>query len=118
VSYFVQDPKTRAWVHTNAVQSPGRQHDPRGLCSATDGCTPIRNPFWRGKGDRNRRGCRVSSTGKPTPVLNSWGKLLGRATTFSIPGIGLNVPIASPTTLKETTASAPTRPAPRARTPR
>jgi hypothetical protein len=97
VSYFIQDPKTKAWVHTTLFKVPAGS-----LIHVTvlgyDGCTPIRNPFWS----------RVTGTvgnveyvnGKPTPVLNSWGSCsVGH--TFSIPGIGLNVPIASPTSLKD-----------------
>ena len=97
VSYFIQDPKTHAWVHTTLFKVPAGS-----MIHVTvlgyDGCTPIRNPFWS----------RVTGTvgnvefinGKATPVLNSWGSCsVGH--TFSIPGIGLNVPIASPTTLKE-----------------
>jgi hypothetical protein len=97
VSYFIQDPKTKAWVHTTLFKVPAGS-----MIHVTvlgyDGCTPIRNPFWS----------RVTGTvgnveyvnGKATPVLNSWGGCtVGH--TFSIPGIGLNVPIASPTSLKD-----------------
>lgn len=95
VSYFIQDPRTHKWVHTTLFQVPaGSTIDVTIL--GYDGCTPLRNPYW-GK---------VTGTignveyvdGKPTPLLNSWGKC-SVAHTFSIPGIGLNVPVASPTTL-------------------
>jgi hypothetical protein len=95
VSYFIQNPHTKAWVHTTLFQVPAGS-TVHVTIFGYDGCTPLRNPFW-GK---------VSGTignveyvnGKPTPLLNSWGACsVGH--TFSIPGIGLNVPVASPTSL-------------------
>jgi hypothetical protein len=58
-----------------------------------DGCTPLRNPVWG----------QVTGTigdveyvnGKPYHEINSWqGCNIGH--TFSIPGINLNVPMATP----------------------
>ena len=95
VSYFIQDPKTHKWVHTTLFQVPaGSTIDVTIL--GYDGCTPLRNPYW-GK-VTGTTGNVEYVNGKPTPVLNSWGQC-SVAHTFSIPGIGLNVPVASPTTL-------------------
>jgi hypothetical protein len=93
VSYFIQDPTTRQWVHTTLFKVPaGSQVDM--TIYGYDGCTPLRNPYWG----------RVSGTignvayenGKPITQLNSWAGC-NVAHTFSIPGIGLNVPMGSPT---------------------
>ena len=92
VSYFIQDPKTRGWIHTTLFKVPaGSKIDMTIL--GYDGCTPLRNPYFS----------RVTGTlggveyvnGKPVKVINSWsGCNVGH--TFSIPGINLNVPMASP----------------------
>jgi len=97
VSYFIKDPKTGAWVHTTLFQVPAGSRINVTILGY-DGCTPLRNPFW-GK-VTGTIGDVEYVNGVPTPVLNSWGACsVGH--TFSIPGIGLNVPVASPTTLKE-----------------
>jgi len=97
VSYFIKSPKTGAWVHTTLFKVPaGTKVNVTIL--GYDGCTPLRNPYWG----------RVTGTignveyvnGKPVSALNSWsGCNVGH--TFSIPGIGLNAPMGSPTTLKQ-----------------
>jgi hypothetical protein len=65
-----------------------------------DGCTPLRNPFFG----------QVTGTignveyinGKRVSTLNSWATCaVGH--TFSIPSVGLNVPMGSPTTLAANT---------------
>ncbi|MHB1594749.1 MAG: hypothetical protein ACYCO9_10960 [Streptosporangiaceae bacterium] len=95
VSYFIQDPKSHKWVHTTLFQVPaGSTIDVTIL--GYDGCTPLRNPFW-GK-ITGTAGNVEYVNGKPVSLLNSWGQC-SVAHTFSIPGIGLNVPVASPTTL-------------------
>jgi hypothetical protein len=96
VSYFIKDPKTGAWVHTTLFQVPAGSRINVTILGY-DGCTPLRNPFW-GK-VTGTIGDVEYINGKSTSVLNSWGSCsVGH--TFSIPGIGLNVPIASPTTVK------------------
>lgn len=93
VSYFIQNPVTDRWVHTTLFQVPAgsRIHV---TILGYDGCTPLRNPFW-GK-VTGTIGDVEYINGKPAPVLNSWSQCsVGH--TFSIPGIGLNVPVASPT---------------------
>jgi hypothetical protein len=92
VSYFVQSPTTHQWVHTTVFSVPAGSRIDMTIYGY-DGCTPLRNPYWG----------RVTGTiggveyvdGKPYSSLNSWGGChVGH--TFSIPGIGLNVPMASP----------------------
>ena len=99
VSYFIQDPTTKKWLHTTLFQVPAGS-----MIHVTilgyDGCTPLRNPLW-GK-ITGTVGNVEYINGKPAPVLNSWGGC-NVAHTFSIPGIGLNVPVASPTTLAANT---------------
>jgi hypothetical protein len=58
-----------------------------------DGCTPLRNPIW---GQVTGTVGNVASVdGKPVSSIDSWsGCNVGH--TFSIPGINLNVPMASP----------------------
>jgi hypothetical protein len=97
VSYFIKSPQTGQWVHTTLFQVPaGSKVDITIL--GYDGCTPLRNPYWG----------RVTGTvgdveyvnGKPTPVLDSWGACsVGH--TFTMPGLNINVPVASPTTLAQ-----------------
>ena len=92
VTYFIRNPTTGAWVHTTLFQVPaGSRVDM--TVFGFDGCTPLRNPVWG----------QVTGTignveyvdGKPYHVLDSWGGCnVGH--TFSIPGINLNVPMASP----------------------
>lgn len=92
VSYFIQDPKTHAWIHTTLFKVPaGSKIDV--TVYGYDGCTPLRNPYFS----------KVTGTiggvayvnGKPVTQLSSWAAC-NVAHTFSIPGINLNVPIASP----------------------
>jgi len=97
VSYFIQDPKTKAWVHTTLFQVPAGSRVNVTILGY-DGCTPLRNPFW-GK-ITGTIGNVEYINGKPAPVLDSWNNC-SVAHTFSIPGIGLNVPVASPTTLAD-----------------
>jgi hypothetical protein len=92
VSYFIQNPTTHQWEHTTVFSVPAGSRIDMTIYGY-DGCTPLRNPYWG----------RVTGTiggveyvdGKPYKELNSWaGCHVGH--TFSIPGIGLNVPMASP----------------------
>jgi len=92
VSYFIQDPKTRKWVHTTQFQVPaGSKIDM--TVYGYDGCTPLRNQFWGKVTGTIGQVARVD--GKPVSQLNSWAGC-NVAHTFSIPGINLNVPMASP----------------------
>jgi hypothetical protein len=92
VSYFIQDPKTHAWIHTTIFKVPaGSKIDM--TIYGYDGCTPLRNPYW-GK-VTGTIGEVEDVNGKPYSQLNSWAGC-HVAHTFSIPGINLNVPMASP----------------------
>ena len=92
VSYFIQNPKTHAWVHTTLFKVPaGSKIDM--TIYGYDGCTPLRNPVF-GEVTGTIGGVE-DVNGKPVKVLNSWsGCNVGH--TFSIPGIGLNAPMATP----------------------
>jgi hypothetical protein len=92
VSYFIQDPSTGKWIHTTLFKVPaGSKIDM--TIYGYDGCTPLRNPYFS----------KVTGTiggvayvnGKPESQINSWSGC-NVAHTFSIPGINLNVPMASP----------------------
>jgi hypothetical protein len=97
VSYFIQDPKTKQWVHTTYFKVPaGATVNVTVL--GYDGCTPLRNPFW-GKVTGTIGNTEVVD-GKTVRALDSW-RSCSVGHTFSIPGIGLNVPMGSPTTVQE-----------------
>src|SRR5215472_321648 len=65
VSYFIQDPKTKAWVHTTLFKVPAGSTI-HVTVLGYDGCTPIRNPFWgRGPGPF---GTGDFDNGNPPPV--------------------------------------------------
>jgi hypothetical protein len=92
VSYFIKNPTTGKWDHTTIFQVPANTQVNMTILGY-DGCTPLRNPFW-GKVTGTIGGYELVD-GKKTRVLNSYsGCNVGH--TFSIPGIGLNVPMGSP----------------------
>jgi hypothetical protein len=97
VSYFIKSPQTGAWVHTTLFKVPAATRVNVTILGY-DGCTPLRNPFW-GKVS-GTTGNVEHVNGKPVSVLDSWGQC-AVAHTFSIRGIGLNVPVASPTTFQQ-----------------
>lgn len=92
VSYFIKSPTTGQWVHTTLFTVPaGSRIDMTVL--GYDGCTPLRNPIF-GQVSGTIGGV-VYVDGKPVSALNSWsGCNVGH--TFSIPQLGLNVPMGSP----------------------
>jgi len=97
VSYFIQDPRTKQWVHTTYFAVPAATKVNMTI-EGYDGCTPLRNPVWN----------QVTGTiggveyvnGKPTSNLDSWAGCNVQHT-FTMAGLGINVPIASPTTLSQ-----------------
>ncbi len=97
VSYFIQNPQTKQWVHTTYFAVPANTKVNMTILGY-DGCTPLRNPIFG----------QVSGTigdveyvnGTPVSLLNSWSGCNVQHT-FTMPALGINVPIASPTTLKE-----------------
>ncbi|HUZ22600.1 MAG TPA: hypothetical protein VMV07_02430 [Streptosporangiaceae bacterium] len=109
VSYFIKSPTTQQWVHTTLFKVPAGTRVNVTILGY-DGCTPLRNPFWS----------KVTGTvgnvayvnGKPQSVINSWsGCNVGH--TFSIPGIGLNVPMATPPLTANLCGSSPCTAGPR-----
>ena len=105
VSYFVQDPKTRAWVHTTLFQVPAHTRVNMTILGY-DGCTPARNNFWsqvQGTLGNSMTVQQFKTVGKPLgpavrqSVRNTWSDCsVGH--TFAIPSLHLFVPIASPNT--------------------
>jgi hypothetical protein len=92
VSYFIQNPQTKQWEHTTLFKVPAGSRIDMTIYGY-DGCTPLRNPLF-GK-VTGTIGQVEYVNGKPVSVINSWsGCNVGH--TFSIPGINLNVPMASP----------------------
>jgi hypothetical protein len=103
VSYFIKSPTTGKWVHTTLFQVPaGTTVDMTIL--GYDGCTPLRNPLWSKV--TGTYGNHAYVNGKPVTAINSWtGCNVGH--TFSIPGIGLNVPMATPSLTANLCATSP-----------
>jgi hypothetical protein len=97
VSYFIQNPQTHQWVHTTNFRVPAGSKINVTILGY-DGCTPLRNQVW-GK-VTGTIGGNMSVNGQSVTQLNSWSECsVGH--TFAIPAIGLNIPVASPTTFKE-----------------
>jgi hypothetical protein len=92
VSYFIQNPKTHAWIHTTLFRVPaGSKIDM--TIYGYDGCTPLRNQVF-GQVTGTIGGVE-DVNGKPVKVINSWsGCNVGH--TFSIPTLNVNVPMKSP----------------------
>ena len=92
VSYFIKSPTTGQWVHTTLFTLPaGSKIDMTIL--GYDGCTPLRNPVFS-KVTGTTGGVEYVN-GKPVSAINSWsGCNVGH--TFSIPQLGVNVPMATP----------------------
>jgi hypothetical protein len=93
VSYFVQSPTTHQWVHTTLFKVPAGSRIDMTIYGY-DGCTPLRNNLWGQV--MGTIGNVAYEDGKPFKALNSYSGC-NVAHTFSIPGIGLNVPMGSPT---------------------
>lgn len=97
VTYFIQNPQTKQWVHTTYFAVPANTKVNMTIYEY-DGCTPLRNPVW-GHVSGTMGGVEYVN-GTPVSFLNSW-QVCGVAHTFTMPALGINVPLASPTTLKE-----------------
>jgi hypothetical protein len=97
VTFFIQSPQTHQWVHTTNFSVPaGSKVNVTVL--GYDGCTPLRNQLWGLV--TGTVGNSMTVNGKTVKVLNSWAEC-SVAHTFAIPSLGINVPMASPTTLAE-----------------
>jgi hypothetical protein len=97
VSYFIQDPRTKQWVHTTYFEVPAATRVNVTILGY-DGCTPLRNPVW-GQVTGTIGGVEYVN-GKPESLLNSWAQCSVQHT-FTMSALGINVPIASPTTYSE-----------------
>jgi hypothetical protein len=97
VSYFIQNPQTKQWVHTTYFAVPSATKVNMTIYGY-DGCSALRNPVW-GKVTGTIGGVEYVD-GKATSLLNSWSGCNVQHT-FTMAGLGINVPIASPTTLSQ-----------------
>jgi hypothetical protein len=106
VSYFIQDPQTKQWVHTTYFAVPA-DTKVNVTILGYDGCTPLRNPLWGQVTGTEGNVENVSyfngktySPSQPISTFNSYADCSVQHT-FAIPGLGVNVPIASVTTYQE-----------------
>ncbi len=105
VTYFVQDPQTKAWVHTTLFSVPKNTRVNMTILGY-DGCTPARNNYWslvQGTLGNSMTVQQFKTVGQPlgppqrATVRNTWSDCsVGH--TFAIPSLHLFVPIASPVT--------------------
>ena len=105
VSYYVQDPKTKAWVHTTLFSVP-KDTRVNMTILGYDGCTPLRNNYFslvQGTLGGGMTVQQFKTVGQPLgparrySVVNSWSNCsVGH--TFAIPSLHLFVPMASPVT--------------------
>jgi hypothetical protein len=106
VTYFIQNPSSKQWIHTTYFEVPANTKVNMTI-EGYDGCTPLRNPTW-GRVTGTEGGVenvsffngKTYSPSQPMSVFDTWGGCTVQHT-FAIPGLGLNVPIASVTTFKE-----------------
>ena len=105
VSYYVQDPKTKAWVHTTLFQVPSNTRVNMTILGY-DGCTPLRNNLWskiQGTIGNSATVQQFKTLSQPVgPVrryslINAWANC-SIAHTFAIPSLHVFVPVASPVT--------------------
>ena len=109
VSYFIKNPATGQFDHTTYFAVPANTKVNVTILGY-DGCTPLRNPIW-GRvtgvvGDvENVSYFNKGQTSSPQAVstFDSWANCSVQHT-FAIPGLGLNVPVASPNTVAENNA--------------
>ena len=115
VSYFIQNPQTKQFVHTTYFKVPADTQVNITILGY-DGCTPLRNPVW-GKVTGTVGNVEVTryyngksySAPQAISLLDSWADCSVQHT-FAIPGLGLSVPVASPNTVAENNALCTTSP--------
>ena len=103
VSYYVQDPSSKQWIHTTLFSVPANTKVNMTIYGY-DGCTPLRNNFWSQVQGTIGGTVTVSQfdqkgkeyvTNDTTSVINAWSNCnVGH--TFAIPSLGVFVPVASP----------------------
>jgi len=94
VSYFVQSPQTGQWMHSTTWQLPAHTRI-NVTAYEFDTCDPLRNQYW-GKvtgtvGDVMQVSGEAAGVNGTVSVVNS-NTTCGVAHTFTVPGLGLNVP--------------------------
>jgi hypothetical protein len=103
VTYYVQDPTTKQWVHTTLFSVPANTRV-NVTIYGYDGCTPLRNNYWGqiqgttgGTVTVQQFSKNNTPLGAPTTesYINSWSSC-SVAHTFAIPDLGVFVPVASP----------------------
>ena len=106
VTYFIQNPQTKQFVHTTYFAVPANTKV-NVTIMGYDGCTPIRNPLWGRVTGTEGNVENVSyfngktySPSQPMSTFNTYADCSVQHT-FAIPGLGVNVPIASVTTYNE-----------------
>jgi hypothetical protein len=106
VTYFIQNPQTKQFVHTTYFEVPA-DTKVNVTILGYDGCTPLRNPLWgRVTGTAGNVenvsffNGKTYSAPQDISTFDTWADCSVQHT-FAIPGLGLNVPIASVTTYKE-----------------
>jgi hypothetical protein len=88
VTYYVQDPATKNWVHTTLFSVPANTKV-NVTIYGFDGCTPLRNNFF------SQVQGTIGNTVTVQQFDNSWADCnVGH--TFAIPGMNLYVPVPSP----------------------
>jgi hypothetical protein len=105
VSYYVQDPQSRQWVHTTLFSVPAGSKVHVTILGY-DGCTPPRNNYWtqvQGTAGNSVTVQQFKDTGKPLGTTQTVSQLNGWAHcavghTFAIPSLHVFVPVASPNT--------------------
>jgi hypothetical protein len=116
VSYYVQDPTTRRWLHTTLFSVPAHTKV-NVTIYGYDGCTPLRNNVWSQALGTTGGTVNVQqfNKGKPlgpartTSLVNSWSSCnVGH--TFAIPNLGVFVPVASPDASATLCSSSPCTP--------
>jgi hypothetical protein len=106
VTYFIQNPSTKQFVHTTYFKVPA-DTKVNVTILGYDGCTPLRNPLWGHvtgvTGDvENVKffNGKTMSASQPISTFDTWANCSVQHT-FAIPGLGVNVPVASVTTFNE-----------------
>ena len=84
VSYFIQDPTTKQWVHTTLFKIPAGA-TVNVTVFGYDGCTPARNQFFGNV--TGTIGNTETIDGKTVLAVDTW-RTCSVGHTFSIPGIG------------------------------
>jgi hypothetical protein len=115
VSYFIKNPANGQFDHTTYFAVPANTRVNVTILGY-DGCTPLRNPLWGkvagtigGVEDVAFNNGKTTAPAQALTTFDSWANCSVQHT-FAIPGLGINVPVASPTTVAENNALCGTAP--------